>query len=74
MWTSLHLSVIPVWDEVQWTATCVWRDDLECEPVTLVKAGRAPARGLYDPESLLRAAIAALQAERTKERAQQRDG
>lgn len=68
MWTNLTLTIHPVWEDLHWSATATWQDDDAAEPVTLHQTGVTPARGLKDPEQLFRAAVAALQHQRTIQR------
>lgn len=66
MWTSIQVSLQHVWDDCLWRVVAVWRDDLETEPIVVVRTGRAPAYGLDDPVPLLRACAAAMAAEDTQ--------
>lgn len=72
MWVSIHLEVHQVWDELLWSVRAIWREDEASESVILVRSGRASCYGLQRPEQILRAAVSALTAEQTRERAQHR--
>jgi hypothetical protein len=71
MWTHLLLTAHPVWDDLHWRVDATWLEDLASEPVHLTKSGVAPCHGLDEPIDLLAACLAALRAERTRERRQE---
>jgi hypothetical protein len=68
MWTQVSLSLHHVWEDVLWRAVAIWQDDQVSEPVTLCVDGRADARGLESPDSLLLVALTALQDELARSR------
>lgn len=57
MWTSVHLSVTPVWDQVLWHVTATWADDPQSQPVVLTKGGQTRAHPYESPTGLLLAAL-----------------
>jgi hypothetical protein len=60
MWSSIHLSALPVWGEVSYTVTATWRDDHEAEPVTLTRSGIAQVHPHDDPIGMLQAVLSCL--------------
>jgi hypothetical protein len=61
MWTSVHLSVTPVWDQVLWHVTATWADDPMAEPVAITKGGQTRAHPYESPIGLLAAVLADLE-------------
>lgn len=62
MWSSIHLSIQPVWGDCQYAVTATWREDNEAEPVTLTRSGLAHVHPHADPGEFLAAVVAELQA------------
>lgn len=68
MWSSIHLSVHPVWGEAQYVVTATWRDDAEAEPVTLTRSGIAQVHPQDDPTGVIDAVVRELNAHGLEER------
>lgn len=62
MWSSIHLSILPVWGDCQYAVTATWREDGETEPVTLTRIGVAHVHPENDPVQFLIEVVAELQA------------
>lgn len=68
MWTNVSLNCHPIWDEVQWSVTAIWRDTIDAEPVMLTRTGRASMGDHDSPERILTAALDAFVREARLER------
>ena len=62
MWSSIHLSVRPVWEEAEYVVTATWREDSHTQAVTLTRSGHAQVHTHDDPLQLLQAVVGALAA------------
>jgi hypothetical protein len=67
MWTSIHLQVSEVWDDLLWTCTAIWTDDEWSTPVVLQKSGRTPANGATCPPQMIAAVCSAFASVETVE-------
>jgi hypothetical protein len=62
MWSSIHLSLTPVWGECQYHVTAVWSEDAETDPVALTRSGIAYVHPHAEPGEMLAAVVAEMQA------------